>query len=247
MRTMKTTSLLTTIAGLVATLSVSAQTAPETNVFAVRAQSFSQAVQFSTNYVVNLPIPDNNASGVASTREFSTPLQVLGDVNVTLDITGNFNGDLYAYLTHSSGLAVLLNRVGRTTVNDLGYSDAGMKITLDDSAPNGDVHSYRLTLSGNANSALDTQLTGVWAPDARATDPANVRDTDPRAALSALQSFYTLNPNGKWTLFVADLSPGGTSTLNSWGLEVSAIPEPTTWALLGIGSALLLANRKRKS
>lgn len=30
--------------------------------------------------------------------------------------------------------------------------------------------------------------------------------------------------NGTWTLFVADFSPGGLATLNSWTLEVSPVP-----------------------
>lgn len=246
MSTMKTKSILSLIAALGLHLTVLAQSSPETNVVAIRAQSFSQALRFSTNYPVNLPIPDNNASGIASTRDFTSPIALIGDVNVTLDITGNFNGDLYAYLTHESGFAILLNRVGRTADNELGYSDAGVRITLDDSAPNGDIHNYRLTLSGNANAPITGPLTGVWAPDARSNDPGLVKDSDPRGPF-VLHSFYNQNPNGKWTLFVADLSPGGTSTLNSWGLEVSAIPEPTTWALIGVGSLMLLAMRKRRA
>ena len=32
---------------------------------------------------------------------------------MTLNLSGGWNGDLYAYLVHNSGFAVLLNRVGR--------------------------------------------------------------------------------------------------------------------------------------
>jgi hypothetical protein len=46
-----------------------------------------------------------------------------------------------------------------------------------------------------------------------------------------------MNPNGAWTIFFADLSGGAQSDLVSWGLEVTAVPEPTTWAL-GIFGAL---------
>jgi len=48
-------------------------------------------------------------------------------------------------------------------------------------------------------------------------------------------SFNGLNPNGTWTLFFADLSGGDASTLVSWGLDIAAVPEPTTWALVGFG------------
>ena len=37
--------------------------------------------------------------------------------------------------------------------------------------------------------------------------------------------------SGTWTLFMADLSAGGQIPLVSWGLEVSAAPEPVTVAL----------------
>src|SRR4030095_2852575 len=39
-----------------------------------------------------------------------------------------------------------------------------------------------------------------------------------------LSSFNGLNPNGEWTLFLADLSPLDTSTLVSWGLELCGLP-----------------------
>jgi hypothetical protein len=45
-----------------------------------------------------------------------------------------------------------------------------------------------------------------------------VTDLDPRTAF--LSSFKGLDPNGEWTLFVADLSAGNISTLVSWGLNI---------------------------
>src|SRR5207245_1018581 len=66
----------------------------------------------SASYSVNSPIPDNDASGLSSTVMFASPqISSIETMNVTLNITGGFNGDLYAYLTHGSGSAVLLNRV----------------------------------------------------------------------------------------------------------------------------------------
>jgi hypothetical protein len=48
-----------------------------------------------------------------------------------------------------------------------------------------------------------------------------------------LDSFNGLDPNGSWTLYIADVaSGGGFGTLRSWGLEITAIPEPTPAALL---------------
>ena len=128
-------------------------------------------------------------------------------VTISLTISGDFNGDLYVQLTHGSGFSVLLNRVGRTSLNEFGYGDSGMDITLSDDAAAGDVHVYRTTLFGNENTPVAGMLTGVWAPDARITDPDVVLNTDSRSA--TLSSFNGLDPNGTWTLFIADASGGG--------------------------------------
>ena len=76
---------------------------------------------------------------------------------MTLNIAGGYNGDLYAYLSHGAGFAVLLNRVGRTSVNTDGYSTPGFAVTLVGHAA-ADVHSYEsLSPTYNANG----QLTGT--------------------------------------------------------------------------------------
>lgn len=58
-------------------------------------------------------IPDNNPSGVAYALQFTQTGWRITDLTVTFTITGGWNGDLYAYLSHLGGVAVLLNRVGR--------------------------------------------------------------------------------------------------------------------------------------
>lgn len=167
-------------------------------------------------------------------------------VTVRLDISGTWTGDLYAYLNFGGAHAVLLNRTGTTAVDAVGYGDPGVQVRLWDGAPNGDVHSYRLTLSGDATRALTGPLTGDWAPDGRTTDPEVVRATDPRSAL--LGAFRGTMPDGMWTLFVADLAPGSVHYLDGWGLELTLIPEPAaSLVLTGVGCLLwvLVAKRAR--
>jgi len=65
-------------------------------------------------------------------------------------------------------------------------------------------------------------LTGIWGADGRETDPATTLDTDPRTA--ALDPFLIINPNGRWTLFIADVVSGGEARLDRWGLEWTAGP-----------------------
>ena len=51
-------------------------------------------------------------------------------------------------------------------------------------------------------------------------------------------AFSGQNPNNTWTLFFADTSAGGTTTLNGWNLDVTAVPEPVNTALIGFGAIL---------
>jgi hypothetical protein len=63
-------------------------------------------------------------------------------------------------------------------------------------------------------------VTGTYQPDGGTT-------------LAALNG---VNANGTWTLFLADLSGGDTATLVSWGVDISVVPEPVTWALLAFAA-----------
>lgn len=209
----------------------------------------------SFHFTPNASIPDPSVSGLTDTRIVTTPTTAIADLNISLVIAGDSfaaNGDYYATLTHDSGFAVLLNRLGRRGDAPLGYADNGLNIRLDDQAPNGDVHIYRLTLFGNHNTPVDvsyeTPLMGTWAPDGRAVPFSSVTDSSPRTP-NPLASFNGLNPNGSWTLFVADVSAGGSGTLVSWTLEITAVPEPpetaTVVGILIFGGFLAFRRRNR--
>jgi len=45
-------------------------------------------------------------------------------------------------------------------------------------------------------------------------------------------SFSGQDPNNTWTLFFADTSPGGQTTLEGWSLDITAVPEPVSKALI---------------
>jgi subtilisin-like proprotein convertase family protein len=187
---------------------------------------------------LNLPIPDVNPVGTSDTQQIGSTLSI-AEIKASLTITGStaFTGDFYAYLGHNSQIAVLLNRVGRSDSNPFGYNDAGIQATFYDSAVNGDVHNYRLTLTGSHSTPVPSPgvLTGEWAPDGRNISPASVQDMSPRTA--TLSSFIGTSAAGEWTLFIADLSEGGTGTLTDWSLEIVAVPEPS---VAGSFAAILL-------
>ena len=181
------------------------------------------------SFSVNQAVPDADSSGLANTQTISSDGNSIQSISITLQISGGYNGDLYVFLSHGNATSVLVNRVGRTAGNPFGYSDSGFSVTFRDSAVNGDIHNYQVVLGGPA-----APLTGDWAPDARTADPGSVLNTDSRSAF--LSSFNGMNPNGAWTLFLADLDAGGMSTLQGWDLEITAVPEVVTPALLVFAS-----------
>src|SRR6266851_2341211 len=195
----------------------------------------AQTTTTTTNFNVGIGVPDDQPSGVASAQTVSTPIAYVTGLKVSLKLTGTWNGDLYCYLTHSSGYTVLLNRVGRRSTSSLGYGDEGFNVTFDDASTNGDIHIYRRTLSTNESMSISGALTNVWAPDGRTANPATVLDTSSRTAL--LSSFNGLNPNGEWVLFVADMESGDIFTLDNWGLEITGYTPPSI-----VSSPLSLTN-----
>ena len=188
-------------------------------------------------------VPDDNKSGWTDTRTLSGVSGAIADVSVTLNLSGGWNGDLYAYVVHNDGFAVLLNRVGRGTANPPGYGDSGMSVVFNEAAAGGDIHWY-----GGMGEPV-----GNYLPDGRYILPKSevgVFDVTTRTAL--LSSFVGLDPNGKWTLFVADASGGDQSTVTKWGLAIrlASVPEPAslvegTLAALFLGGAIVLYRLKR--
>ena len=203
-----------------------------------RSQSLTTSL---TNSTVTA-LPDGNPVGVMEQFNVSGVGSSVSNVQVTLDITGGFNGDLYAYLVSPQGqLVVLLNRPGVTSINPFGYGDAGMNITLDGMATN-NIHDY--------GSTPGYSLSGTtWAADGRNVNPlaaGSILYGTPTTANLSL--FQNTDPNGVWTFFIADLGAGGGSaSLNNVVLSIMTVPEPQTWVMLGGGLAVLGLLRPRRN
>jgi subtilisin-like proprotein convertase family protein len=158
-------------------------------------------------------------SGVSHQFTLSSPKHAITDIAVTLNIAGGYNGDLYAYLSHGDGFAVLLNRVGRTSANPDGYGTPGFAVTLVGNAA-ADIHRYE---SLNPAYNVAGQLTNTWGSDGRDVLPDASLDTTARTA--TLDEFRGMDPNGAWTLFLLDASAGGEATLTGWTVDVSTSSE----------------------
>lgn len=175
-------------------------------------------------------IPDGDLSGLVQSLTPATTIGTIASITVSLNTTGGWDGDLYAYLWHDGQISILVNRPGRTATNLAGMAGSGFSVTLDDSATT-DLHA-----------ALTTS--GTYQPDGRAIHPFNALDTTSRTAPLAV--FNSAPAAGEWRLFFADVATGDTATLTSWSISITGttVPEPASALLLGLGSLALLRRRR---
>jgi hypothetical protein len=182
-------------------------------------------------------IPDNDLSGLASTINLSAPASMITGVSLTLDIAGYpeaddaYNGDYYAYLQFKSGLLVLLNNINTSPSLPYGSPGSGLNVALSDGNPN----------IGGAPYTAGQPLTGTYSPQGGETSTGT----------TLANTFGGMNPNGAWTLFIADESPGGVGELAGWSLDVTATVVPDGGSalgmlLLGAGPLAIWSWRKRR-
>ena len=168
-------------------------------------------------------IPDGNPVGVSfiGTYDGAASGATVGSLTVNLSISGGYNGNLYSYLMAPNGtMVVLLNQPGVTGGNPFGYAGSGLNVTLTDAT----------TLGGNPVTGIQTT----------AETPGQLFSGTYNAA-GTLGTFNNSSANGEWTLFFADMAPGGgQAQLTGWSLGITAVPEPVTLAL-GLFVAMLLA------
>ena len=197
---------------------------------AVAAAISPQAQVLTTNWTGGFAnggvIPDNEPTGLVISEMLSGWSGSVSNMSVTLNLTGGWNGDIYAYLYHDGVMSVLLNRVGTPANSGLGYGDNGFNVTLTYDTAFSSIHNYQ----ADAPTMIGGVLQGMWQPDG-----------------AGLGVFNGLDTSDTWSLFLADLNPGSVMTLNSWGLQAQVIPEPYTLALSAVGTlAGLLLFRRRK-
>jgi hypothetical protein len=175
----------------------------------------------SFTFTTNIVVPQGSFSGISDVRTVASSVHDISSLKVRLKITGQFNGDLYAFVRNSSGFTVLLNRVGVTASNPFGYGDSGFDVTFQAGAANGDIHLYQ----DITTPAAGLPLTGIWDVDGRNMNPLTV--TDASARDTSLTNFNGLNGADTWTLFIADVESGSTNMLTEWGLDISGAASPT--------------------
>jgi hypothetical protein len=182
---------------------------------ALNASAALYTTNWSTGWDNGTVVPDNNYSGWTDTRTISGQSGTINSLAVNLNLSGGWNGDLYAYLVNNTGgYAVLLDRPGYVN-SGYGYGDPGFNITL--GATGNPIESYQAySPSYNGNG----QLLGNFQWQSNPT--------------------AFVDPNGTWTLFIADLNAGDMTTVLEWGLamDIAAVPEPATLAGMMFGAGL---------
>lgn len=169
---------------------------------------------FSASWSGSQVIADAPSSGIAYALTFnSAGYGQLTDITFTFTTAGGWNGDMYAYLSHGSGVAILLNKVGASAGGADGYGTSGFSTIKLGMGGVTDIHNVQNPTSGT-----------TYAADGRLDYTSATRD-------HTLAVFNNANPNGSWTLFFGDVSSTFQSTLTSWSLDIAAVPEPVNLAL----------------
>jgi hypothetical protein len=175
-----------------------------------------------------------NLNGWSDSETLSGEAGTISSISVNLDISGGYNGSLYGYLTYDGVIVTLLNRSGVGTTSGgtpFGYGDSGYNVTLTSSAAN-NIHFYQSVPGYSINGS--GQLTGTWQADGSAISPlSSAASFNTSSGAQSLSSFSGLNPNGTWTLYLADVVAGGGSPqVISYGIDVTTVvPEPINVAL----------------
>jgi subtilisin-like proprotein convertase family protein len=207
-------------------------------------QPFDYSFTFTNGFNNGGVIPDGTPLGLTLgtnlTGRFAPQQGTISAVTVGLNISGGYNGDLYAYLAGpNGGFAILLNRAGvSNNASAFGYSDSGFNVTLSAAGANS-IQYYQ-----NYTNPAGGMVSGIWQPEGVNIAP----QSPPPAFLTAgqtamLGSMDGHDASGTWTLFLADLSAGGQGTVESWSLDITTVPEPGVLALGALGIGLIAARK----
>jgi subtilisin-like proprotein convertase family protein len=216
-------------------------------VWAGVATAQTQATNFTFSSYIGATVQDNDPGGLALTYDLTGMGGTISNVTVSLDLSGGYNGDLYAYLAGpNGGFSVLLNRTGVGTdagESTYGYADTGFNVTFSDTGAGG-IQYYE-----NASPTIAAGvLQGTWQPEGVTIDPQSPPTAFSLASSgnTPLSSFVGTDPNGTWTLFLTDLAAGNQSVVGPVSVDITTVPEPASPAIAACGGLALLILRQSR-
>jgi hypothetical protein len=158
-----------------------------------------------TNYITYpstggpVAIPDNAPGGTTSTIVVPAGAPVIGDLDVDMNLTHSWVGDVELVLSKDAVSSAIFDRPG-VPASTFGCSGDNLDIILDDQGTDGTVET-----SCTSGTPAYPVPGGRYVPD------------------NPLVPFQGQSATGTWTLTVSDLAGGDTGTLDSWALLVTPI------------------------
>jgi subtilisin-like proprotein convertase family protein len=149
-------------------------------------------------------IPDGDQVTGASSSINVTTLGAVADINVFLNISHMWVGDLRATLTGPSGATVVLFDRPGVPATTFGCSADNLMVTFDDQALLSATDFENACIANNANTYR---------------------------ASASLSAFEGLNMQGNWTLRVYDYATGDVGSIDNWSLTIT--PSLSTQLLVG--------------
>lgn len=182
----------------------------------------------------NVAITDDTYNGTlgsmqAISIDVSGEGPVLTDIDVILDISHTWLGDLTIKLQAPNGAVVfLVSRAGFAEPADDGSGCCGLNIDLFNNT------AYEFDDQGGGGSSE-----GGFGPG------ASNRTSSGFNQVNGLTSLNGIDPNGRWTVYVGDGAGGDMGIFDGYTLQITKVPAPGAIALLGAAS--LLSRRRRRN
>lgn len=166
------------------------------------APSISAAPSISvspTESCINSPSEGSLGLPIDSTAVVSNTITVsesgtVADIDVTVDISHSWIGDLQVTLSHGGASVMIIDRPGVPSISNFGCSQDDLLVTLDDEATAGAIEDQ---------CPAPGPVTGVFTPN------------------NSLSAFDGFEASGDWTLSIDDRQGGDEGFLNEWSLAIS--------------------------